>query len=64
MARFQLTKPWDKTPTRMGFLPPDSGGCFAPRVYFFFLNIYTNSNTYQLNEIDMKWRKAILSNMK
>ena len=39
---------------------------FCPQavVGVLFLNMYTNSNTYQQNEIDIKSRKTILSDVK
>ena len=43
---------------------PKPWWAFCPEGIFFFLNKYTNSNTYQWNEIDVKLRKAVLSNVK
>ena len=61
---FQLTKLWGKTLTRIGVWPQAIGRRFYGGYTFFLLNIYTNSNTYQLNEIDIKLRKTILSTAK
>ena len=48
----------------MGILPQEVVGVLPRGYIFFFLNIYTNSNTYQQNEIDIKSSKTKLSDVK
>ena len=64
VARYRLTKLWGKTPTRMGVLPQAVVGVLPRGYIFFFLNMYTNSHSYQWNEIDKRLTRTILSNVK
>ena len=59
-----MTKLGGKTPTRMDVLRQAVVGVLSPWYISFFLNLYTISNTYKYNKIDIKWRKIILSNVK
>ena len=46
-ARFQLTKLWGKTSTRMGGLPQAAVGVLPEGILFFFWNMYKDSDSYQ-----------------
>ena len=50
VARYQLTKLWGKTPTRMGFLPQCVVGVL-PRGYIFFLF----EHVHKFSHLPVKW---------